>query len=221
MWSQLNKKLLLLLLSLLLLLLFGIRKVGASAQQVKPKLFLCNQLIRPQEINEPFEYLGRSFDFKMSNEEHKKRLTKNICEYMEIISALPLHPKNKLLIYQHYVLSKVSWDLTVANISMTWVKENLENKVSAYVRLWLELPISGTLDIISLTKSKYGLGYVPISSRFTQCQVTRFLNQQIRTFSIYLNQLVQDPIYNTTNTYLQKTQSWKFDQWKKRELKMN
>ena len=53
-----------------------------------------------------------------------------------------------------------------------WVKENLENKVSAYVRLWLELPISGTLDIISLTKSKYGLGYVPISSRFTQCQVT-------------------------------------------------
>ena len=151
---------------------FGIRKVGASAQQVKPKLFLCNQLIRPQEINEPFEYLGRSFDFKMSNEEHKKRLKKNICEYMEIISALPLHPKNKLLIYQHYVLSKVSWDLTVANISMTWVKENLENKVSAYVRLWLELPISGTLDIISLTKSKYGLGYVPISSRFTQCQVT-------------------------------------------------
>ena len=91
---------------------------------------------------------------------------------MEIISALPLHPKNKLLIYQRYVLSKVSWDLTVANISMTWVKENLENKVSAYVRLWLELPISGTLDIISLTKSKYGLGYVPISSRFTQCQVT-------------------------------------------------
>ena len=40
-------------------------------------------------------------------------------EYMEIISALPLHPKNKLLIYQRYVLSKVSWDLTVTNISIT------------------------------------------------------------------------------------------------------
>ena len=34
------------------------------------------------------------------------------------------------------------------------------------------MPISGTLDIISLPRSKFGLNIVPISTKFIQCQLT-------------------------------------------------
>ena len=56
-------------------------------------------------------------------------------------------PRNKLLIYHRYVLGKIYWHLTVTNISVTWVKENLDNMVQNYVRSWLELPVSETLKI--------------------------------------------------------------------------
>ena len=82
-----------------------------------------------------------------------------------------MHPKNKLHLYQRYVLSKISWHLTVANISKTWVCEHLDNMVSKYIRQWLELPVSATLSTIFLSKTKFGLNIQLPSTKFMQCQV--------------------------------------------------
>ncbi|CAB3997967.1 Hypothetical predicted protein [Paramuricea clavata] len=38
-------------------------------------------------------------------------------------------------------------------------------------REWLEIPPCGTLDILLLAKSKFGLNIIDISAKFTQCQV--------------------------------------------------
>ena len=74
--------------------------------------------------------------------------------------------------YQQWTLSKISWHLTVSKISNTWVKNNLDNLVSRYIRLWLEIPINGTLCVITQSKRKFGLGLILPSTRHTQCQVT-------------------------------------------------
>ena len=108
----------------------------------------------------------------MSDQEHKAELTSKLKEYMDKIDGLDIHPKNKLLIFQKYVLAKISWHLTVSKISTTWIKENLDNVVTNYMRSWLELPVSGTLKIAELSKKKYGLNFINISTRFTQCQLT-------------------------------------------------
>ena len=137
----------------------------------EPKLYINNKLIPPIKENEYFLYLGRCFDFKMSNDEHKENILKAINSNMEIIDELPLHPKNKLKLYHRYVLSKISWDLTVADIPGTWIKNNIDNVVSKYVRSWLEIPISGSLEGLSLPHSKYGLKFVKVSTRAVQCRV--------------------------------------------------
>ena len=151
---------------------FGIRKEGSCSKQFKPKLYAGNQLIPPTEIGESFTYLGRHFDFGMTNSKHKEDLQNELNLKMNSIDELPLHPRNKLLLYQRYVLSKISWNLTIADLSVTWVKLSLDSVVSGFVRKWLEIPISGTLNIISLSKSKFGIGFVNVSSRFVQCQST-------------------------------------------------
>ena len=79
-----------------------------------------------------------------------------------------------MLIYQRYVVSKLSWNLTIADIGITWVKQSLDGIVNQYVRNWLEIPIAGTLDI-QLSKRKFGICYLMLSTRFTQCQ-TLILN---------------------------------------------
>ena len=76
-----------------------------------------------------------------------------------------------MLIYQRYVLSKLSWNLTIAAaIDITWVKQSLDSIVNQCARSWLEIPIAGTVDIIQLSKRKFGICYVMLSTRFTQCQ---------------------------------------------------
>ena len=78
--------------------------------------------------------------------------------------------KTKLLLYQRYILSKLSWHLTVATLPKTWVIQHLDNVVTRFVRQWLDLPISATLSGIILPKNQFGLSLQLPSVKFIQCQ---------------------------------------------------
>ena len=151
---------------------FGMKKSKTLSKQYKPKLYISNKLIPPVEIGSAFTYLGRHFDHSMSDQKHMEKLIKTVDDILETIDSLPIHPRNKLIIYHRYLLSKISWDLTIGNVNITWIKQTLDSKVHGYVRKWLEIPICGTLDIVALTKSKCGLGFIAVSTRFAQCQTT-------------------------------------------------
>ena len=103
----------------------------------------------------------------MSNENHKIKLLSLFMSLLKDIDGLPLHPKNKLILFHKYVLSKVSWHFTVADLSRTWVIENIDNLVSKYIRLWLDLPISATLTSIVLSENQFGLNLQLPSVKFT------------------------------------------------------
>ena len=115
---------------------------------------------------------------------HKSQLLSLFSTFMKGIDDLPLHPKNKLLVYHRYVLSKVSWHFNVADLPKTWVSDNLDNLVSKYIRRWLNFPVSATLTSLVLTKNQFGLNLKLPSVKFTQCQ-TVFRN--ILRSSPYVN----------------------------------
>ena len=127
---------------------FGICKKGTTSAQYKPKLYLDNALVPPVKLD-----LGRYFDLKMSDDKHKSEFIGTITDQIEITDKLPLHPKNKLKLYQQWTLLKVSWHLTVTKIS-------------------LEIPVNDTLKIVTQSKHKFVLGVILPSTRDTQCQVT-------------------------------------------------
>ena len=80
---------------------------------------------------------------------HKLQLADVSESFMSDIDILPIHPKDKLLLYQR------NW--TVADLSKIWVCENLDNIVSRCIRQWLELPVSATFSNIFLSRRKFGL----------------------------------------------------------------
>ena len=53
-----------------------------------------------------------------------------------------------------YLLPKISWHLTIADIDKTWVKQTLSLDMLCHnkFRAWLEIPPCGTLDILFLSK---------------------------------------------------------------------
>ena len=85
------------------------------------------------KLGESFRYLGRFFDFNMSNNQHMSELSSLVQDLMNDIDIKPLHPKHKLLLYSRYVLSKLSWHFTIANISKTWITEHLDSVVNEFV----------------------------------------------------------------------------------------
>ena len=106
----------------------------------------------------------------MDNVEHRSILLETINNLLCTIDKIPCHIKIKLLLYHRYVLSKISWHLTIAELSKTWVIENLDNKVADHVRRWFELPISATLSNLIISKSNYGLSLILPSTKFIPCQ---------------------------------------------------
>ena len=149
---------------------FGMVKKGTKCQQFQPKLYVNNSVIPQVKKDENFKYLGRYYNFEMEESKHRDKAKMKIEDLMTSIDALPLHPKNKTQLYKHYVLSKISWDLTIANLGLTWVRNNLDNVVASYLRRWIDIPINGTLDICLLSKDKFGLDIMMPSTKFTLCQ---------------------------------------------------
>ena len=150
---------------------FGVKKFSTKSLQFTPKLLINNQRISAVKIGESFRYLGRYFDYETSNkQQHHLDAKATLTDLLQQIDSLNIHPKSKLLLYQTYVLSKLSWHFTVADISKTSVIQNLDNTLSSYVRSWLDLPISATISHLTLSKSKFGLNLQLPSTKFLQCQ---------------------------------------------------
>ena len=122
---------------------FGIKKPATRSNQYLPKLLVNSELVPYVRLGDPFLYLGRYFDFDMSNAVHKQELSQMVGDIMYKVDLLPLYPKNKCQLYNHYLLPKISWHLTVADFAKTWVSENLDNLVNKNFRSWLHLLISG------------------------------------------------------------------------------
>ena len=139
--------------------------------QFKPKLFLVREQVRTVDMDKSFKYLGRWYNFEMDNAEHKAsiQLTNEI---LMKIDSLPLHPRNKILLYSRYLHAKFSWDLTVPDIDKTWIVNNIDNICRQIIKRWLEIPPSGTLDLILLSREKFGLEVPDVSTKLQQCQVT-------------------------------------------------
>ena len=123
-------------------------------------------------MDKSFKYLGRWYNFEMDNAEHKANIIQLTNDIFMKIDSLPLHPRNKILLYSRYLHSKFSWDLTVADIDKTWIVNNIEYICGQFIRRWLEIPPSGTLDLILLSGEKFGLEVSDVSTKLQQCQVT-------------------------------------------------
>ena len=108
----------------------------------------------------------------MDNKDYKDFLTSNLQTMLNKIDSLYLHPRNKLLLYDRYVLKKISWHLTVADLGKTWIYEHLENMVTKYVRQWLDLPFSATISTIILSHKRFGQAFQLPSITYQQCQTT-------------------------------------------------
>ena len=137
----------------------GIKKSSYSSIQFFPTLLINQNLVPAVHNGHSFKYLGRFFTLCMDNYEHKFILLEALMSLLNKIDAIPCHPRIKLPLYHRFILSKLSWHLTIADLSRTWVVEDLDNVFTKYIRRWFELPNSASISCLIVNRSCYGLKY--------------------------------------------------------------
>ena len=61
---------------------------------------------------------------------------------------------------------------TIADLGLTWVKHNLDNLLVYFLRSWLEILVSATIDITLLSKDKVKLNIITFSTKFMQSRTS-------------------------------------------------
>ena len=120
---------------------FGIKNSSTSSTQFLPKLIINRKLVPIVNLGESFKYLGHDFNFSMDNSKHMSILLETTSDLMIKIDQLPCHPKYKLSLFHCVILSKIAWHLTIADLSKTWVEQNLDTIVGILVCHQLESPL--------------------------------------------------------------------------------
>ena len=69
----------------------------------------------------------------MDSVKHRSILLETIKNVLCTIDKIPSYPKSKLLLYHRYIISKISCNLTIADLSRAWVIENLDYNVADYL----------------------------------------------------------------------------------------
>ena len=112
---------------------FGTTKFSTSSLQFQPKFFINSKIMPPVKNGESFKYLGRFFNVDMDNKDHKEILKSSLQTMLKTVDSLYIHPKNKLLLYHRYILSKVSW-------LQIWVRHGFQ---TTWITLSLNISVSG------------------------------------------------------------------------------
>ena len=112
--------------------------------KVTDKFPLCvqNETI-PSLTNNPIKCLGKWFDASLKDGNNVSRLRNQVQEGMKTIDKTGLPGKYKAWMYQHGLLPRLTWPLTLYEIPTTAVEE-LERTVSKHLRRWLGVPPSFT-----------------------------------------------------------------------------
>ena len=90
---------------------FGIKNFSSRSLQFRPKL--NSEVFPPIKKDESFKYIGRFFNFDMDNKDNKDFLITDLHTLLKKTNTFNIHPRNKLPLYDRYVLLKISLHLTV------------------------------------------------------------------------------------------------------------
>jgi hypothetical protein len=123
----------------------------------------------PHLEEQPIKCLGKWYDVTLNDRRSMTVTTKQAEEWLRKIEESMLQGKFKVWIYQHGLLPRLMWPLTLYEIPMT-VIEGMERKVNKYLRRWLGIPPSFTSIGLFIRSGQLQL---PISSLVEEYKVAK------------------------------------------------
>ena len=119
-----------------------------------------------------FKFLGRYIHYFLSESEIKKMIRKKFMGDMEIVNDTNINGVEKAWIYQHYVLSRLSWPFMIYDFDITFVKE-LNSLATSKLKKWLKLGRAANIGVLYRENSEFGVGLKSLIVHFKSMQLIK------------------------------------------------
>ena len=135
-------------------------------------MFINKQQIPTVDTDGSFTYLGKEFNFLMSDVGIKEKMTTFIEDTIHKIYTLPVRSLDKIKIVNSYLYSKIKWPMSIYRLGVRWIKQNCDNVVTRQTRHWLNLHPGANFTHLKLPGKNLGLNFKLPTDIYKYCQVT-------------------------------------------------
>ena len=145
---------------------------ASSAKRSDPQLHLNGDHI-PFIGTNTIRFLGGPVQVPLDTSQHRAQLAEKLDNLLQRVDSTPVTRKQKLLLFRAGVCPRLTWDLAILHLPITWVTRTLEATATRYVKKWLGLTRSANTAHLYLPKASGGLGLPSISLLYKKLKVSQ------------------------------------------------
>ena len=121
--------------------------------------------------NHPVRFLGGVIQIPTNIHEARNNIKLKLTTLLSRIHQVPVTPKEKALLYRLGVCPRLTWDLTINNLPLSWIESTLDPIATKSLKCWLGLARSADPSWLFLPQENGGLGLSSISGLYRKLQV--------------------------------------------------
>ena len=119
-----------------------------------------------------FKFLGRWTGMNLKDVEVANFVQNQFLDMLDIVENAPINGLMKLWVYQHVVLSKISWPFMIYDFSLSFVKK-LEAKATVFLKRWAGVFKKADPSILYRPRNFLGLQLTSLTCHFQKLQVCK------------------------------------------------
>jgi hypothetical protein len=135
--------------------------------------FIVNADADPDSIqSDHFKQLGRLISVSLSEDKIKVEIGKRVSQDLEKVDLSGVNGPSKLWLYEHFVVSKLSWVFLVHDLSVSFA-QGLDKKVIPRLKSWAGLFRSSDLGTLFRRREHLGLQLTSITHCYKHMQLVK------------------------------------------------
>ena len=146
--------------------------LASSGKRLDPKLHLNGESISFIGTLS-FRFLGGPVQVPMDSSQHRAHLVEKLHNLLLKVDNSMVTSKQKLLLYRAGVCPRLTWDLSILDLPITWVTRTLESMATRYIKKWSGVCRSANTAYLYLPRDMGGLGLPTITLLYKKLKISQ------------------------------------------------
>ena len=149
----------------------GMKVIDGTYQSYDPEIVIDGQTIS-YVGNNPIKFLGHWIYVDLGLNDTKQRIEDKLKALFQTVDECGLNGVMKCWIYNNMLTSKMSWDLMIYNLPVSFVHD-LDAICTRFLKKWLGVTRSITVTVLYRSKDYFGLDLKKLSDLYKSLQVSK------------------------------------------------
>ena len=145
---------------------------GSTGSPIDPGVHISGQHI-PFIGEKTIKFLGLPIQIPHCLAKDRSAISEKLSNMLQAIDSCSVSRQQKLLLYRAAVCPRLTWLLTITDLPLSWVNNELHSTATRYLKKWAGLAKSANPSLLYLPTNKGGLNLPSLSTLFKRLQVSR------------------------------------------------